>query len=69
MSEITNGVVEMKSKYLLTKRARELVVSYQVKNADYEKDLLEEQQINPSMPLSTNLVRNNETQVIAFNKN
>ena len=40
--EITNGDVEMKSKYLLTRHARELVVSYQVKNSDYEKDLLEE---------------------------
>ena len=59
--------MKMKSKYILTKRARELVVTYKVKNADYDKDLLADQN-NLTTSLSTNLIRDNNTQSISFNK-
>ena len=67
LAEISDGTMTMKSKYMLTKPARELVVTYKVQNADYEKDLLEAER-NPTTSLSTNLVRDNNTQSISFSK-
>ena len=67
ITDISEQEMKIKSKHILTKQARELVVTHKVKNSDYNKDLLADQN-NPTTSLSKKLIRDNNTQSISFNK-